>query len=238
MTKELKMGGTQIFYGGVNAGREVNSRAKPEEWIPLLMNAYRALREILEEFKVKPVIVGAGAYGIHVEFDPTKDIDIALSKPLLVSELGTILNRLSNSLKTLGYRVLGGGLQQGRSPEDWVIQIFIGVKPGRIVGLEIFNLLNARPLSVFETKTTYLEGEMFEVLTLESWITSKLTDPNGIDERNLRRLEKSLEKNVNVEKILEIVMRSGLSEIAKINAKDALARTRHAKLKTLLTVLI
>lgn len=100
------------------------------------MDTYRVLRKILDEFEAGSIAVDAGAYGIHVEPDPTKDVDIALSKPLSLGELGVVLSQLSDSLKALGYRVLGGGLQHGRSSEDWIIQIFIGLKPVlHVVGL-------------------------------------------------------------------------------------------------------
>lgn len=213
-------------------------RVVPEKWLPLLLDAYRELLGILEPFSVRPVIVGAAAYGLFVEFDPTKDVDIALSNPLSPDKLISLLNMLIQALRGRGYRVLSGLIQLGRSADDWVIQIPVVVGAGEVVGLEVFNTLNTRPVTLFETTTLYIHRETVYTLTLESWIASKLTDPNGIDEYNLERLEKATERDVDVEKVLEIIMRTGLLEVAKMNARSVVSKVRSTKLKSLLAYLL
>jgi len=119
-----------------------------------------------------------------------------------------------------------------------VIQVFIAISPGKIVGIEVFNLLAVRPLSLYETEIVEIEGLPVKTLTLESWVASKLADPNGVDEQNILRLEKAVEKGFNKTKLFEILMRLGMRETIRINSLDVLRRTRNEKLKKLLSLLI
>jgi len=210
----------------------------PEKWLSLLLDAYEELHRILEPLGVRPVIVGSAAYGFFMGFEPTKDVDIAFSKPLPPEKLIYLLNTLTQALKSRGYRVLSGLIQQGRSADDWVIQIPIVVGAGEVVGLEVFNMLNARPVTLFESAALHMRGETIHTITLEAWVACKLTDPNGIDEYNLERLERAVERGVNVGKVLEIIMRTGLLETAKMNARSVVSKTKNVKLKSLLAYLL
>jgi hypothetical protein len=58
-----------------------------------------------------------------------------------VKILVEILEELAERLEMRGFNVIGRRLQQGRAPEDWVIQVFIAVNLGKVVGIKVFNLL-------------------------------------------------------------------------------------------------
>ena len=91
-----------------DAGKNIGARARPEEWIPLLLNIYEDLTLLLKDYKAMPVVAGAGVYALHVEADPTKDIDIALSKPLTIDKLASLMTSLRRVLEERGYSVVGG----------------------------------------------------------------------------------------------------------------------------------
>jgi hypothetical protein len=150
-------------------GGEV-SRALPEEWIPLMMIAYEELKNVTGRMGVDVVLAGAGAYSVHVEVDSTKDVDFILSKPLDVKMLVEMLEELAERLEIRGFNVIGRRLQQSRAPEDWVIQIFIAINLGRIIGIKVFNLLAVRPLALYEATVVEVEELPVKTLTLESWI--------------------------------------------------------------------
>lgn len=213
-------------------------RASPEEWIPIMKIAYEELKNITSRMGVDAVLAGAGAYSVHVEVDSTKDVDFILSKPLDVKMLVEILEELAERLEMRGFNVIGRRLQRGRAPEDWVIQIFIAVNLGKVVGIKAFNLLAVRPLSLYEATVVEVEGLPVKTLTLESWIASKLADPNGVDEHNLRRLEKAVERGFDKVRLLEILRRLGMSETIKVNARDVLERTCKQELRELLLMLV
>jgi hypothetical protein len=187
---------------------------------------------------VDVVLAGAGAYSVHVEVDSTKDVDFILSKPLDVKILVEMLEELAGRLEMRGFNVIGRRLQQGRAPEDWVIQIFIAINLGRIIGIKVFNLLAVRPLSLYEATVVEVEGLPVKTLTLESWIASKLADPNGVDELNLRRLEKAVERGFDRVRLLEMLRRLGMSETIKVNVRDVLERTCKQELRELLLMLV
>lgn len=228
----------QEFQRKSRNNSEYSPRAKPEEWIPLLLDSYEIVSTIAKRFNVEVVVAGAGAYAFHVEADPTKDVDLVFTSPLPVEKLPYILHELSEKLKKRGWRIVGGNIQQGRSAEDWVIQVFVAVNTGRVVGVEVFNLLAMRPLTFYDIEEKSLDNKRLKTLTLESWIASKLLDPNGIDEHNIRRLEKAIEKGVNEAKLFQIIMRTGLQRLASINARDTLRRTNNPKLKQLLQMIV
>jgi len=141
------------FRGEREAGRayeRIGGRAEPGEWIPVLLDAYGELSRILERYGARPIVAGAGAYGLHVEFDPTKDVDIVLSKPLDVANLTEVMKELVRGLKDRGRRVVGARIQLGRGGEDWVIQVFVVAGSGRVVAVEVFNLLPVRPATLYE----------------------------------------------------------------------------------------
>lgn len=217
---------------------ETRLRAGPEEWLPLLLDVYECLSKLAIEMSVRPVVAGAAAFAFHVEADPTKNIDIVLSKPLEVGRLADLLNRLIQSLSERGWMIVGSRIQQGRSAEDWVVQVLVAVKPGRVVGVEVFNLLAMRPLSFYEVEEVIYQGRVFLVLTRESWVASKLADPSGVDERNLRRLEKMFEAGIDESRLFQILMKLSLNTIVQINAKDLLKRTRSEKLRRTLLMLV
>jgi hypothetical protein len=202
-------------------GGEV-SRALPEEWIPLMMIAYEELKNITGRMGVDVVLAGAGACSVHVEVDSTKDVDFILSKPLDVKMLVEMLEELAERLEIRGFNVIGRRLQQSRAPEDWVIQIFIAINLGRIIGIKVFNLLAVRPLSLYEATVVEVEELPVKTLTLESWIAKAGRDPNGVDEHNLRRLEKAVERGFDRVRLLEILRRLGMGETIKVNARDVL----------------
>ena len=232
----------QGFYRDVGRNESVSEgygpRAAPGEWLPLLLDAYIVVSQLARRFGLEVVIAGAGAYSLHVEADPTKDVDLVFSKPLPVSALPTILEELSRELRFRKWNVIGGRIQQGRSAEDWVIQLFVAVKPGRVVSVEVFNLLAVRPLSFFEVTEVEIESIKVKVLTLESWIASKLADPNGVDELNVRRLEKAVRRGINEAKLFEILMGLGMREVVSINARSAMRRTQDRRLIELLQMLV
>jgi len=205
-------------------------RADPSKWIPLLIDVYKELSNIMSSLGIDIVVAGAGAYSIHVELDSTKDIDLVLLKPVNIEILGRVLLELSNKLMSKRWRVVGERIQLGRSSEDWVAQIFIAVKPGHIIGVEIFNFLAVRPLTLYEVKETVLQGTTLKVLSLESWIASKFADPNGIDVHNLKRLEKAVMMEIDEVKLLEILRRLGMDEVIKLNARSILRKTHSEKL--------
>lgn len=223
--------------GRPSSSSELGAKVEPGEWLPLLLYSYNILKRMARRFSSEVVVAGAGAYAVHVEADPTKDVDFVLTKPLSVSDMSTMLQELSRELGLKGWRVVGGRLQQGRSGEDWVMQVFVAVSPGRVVGVEVFNLLAVRPLSLYEVVEVEYGGLKVKVLTLESWVASKLADPNGIDERNIRRLEKAVEKGIDEARLLNILTRLGMGEVIAINAKSTLNRTRSPKLRRLLQML-
>ncbi len=226
-----------MFQDHYNGRRDV--RARPEVWIPILLDFYKVAERIVRGFSVDVAVAGAGAYAVHMDPDSTKDIDLVLSHPLSVGDLAEILNKVREGLGRLGYRCVGARIQQGRGLEDWVIQIFVAASPGSIVGLELFNLLATRPLSLYSVEDAVLRGQRIKVLSLESWIASKLADPNGVDELNLRRLERVAENaSFSEAELFEILARLGLREIVKSNARDLLDRTGSRRLRELLTLLI
>jgi len=212
-------------------------RALPEEWIPLMKIAYEELEDITGKMGVDIVLAGAGAYSVHVEPDSTRDVDFILSKSLDVKILVEILEEFAKKLEMRGFNVIGRRIQQGRAPEDWVIQIFIAVNLGRVVGIKVFNLLAVRPLSLYEATIVEVEGLPIKTLTLESWVASKLADPNGVDEHNLRRLEKAVERGFDKVRLLEMLRRLGMRETIKVNARDVIERTCEQKLRELLLML-
>ena len=122
----------------------------------------------------------------------------------------------------------------GRGIEDWVVQVFVAVGPGRVVGVEVFNMLAVRPLSLYEVEERTLKGRRVKVLTLESWVASKLADPNGVDEQNMRRLERAVEKGIDEAKLLEILRRLGMHSTVSLNARSVLRRTRSDCLRRIL----
>jgi len=213
-------------------------RVLPEDWIPMMRTTYEELRDLAGGLGLEIVLAGAGAYSVHVLADPTKDIDYVLSKPIDVRAMIDLYEGFVDRLDRKGVNVVGKRIQQGRSSEDWVIQVFIAISPGKIVGIEVFNLLAVRPLSLYETEIVEIEGLPVKTLTLESWVASKLADPNGVDEQNILRLEKAVEKGFNEAKLFEILMRLGMRETIRINSLDVLRRTRSEKLKKLLSLLI
>jgi len=221
---------------GKSEASRYTGRATPEEWLPLLRDAYALLSRMLGSYGVKPIVAGAGAYSLHVEPDPTKDIDIVVSRPLPLPVLGEVLEKLTTALEERGWRVAGARIQLGRSSSDWVIQVFVVARAGRIIAVEVFNLLAVRPASLYETTRRQLDTMTVEVLTLESWFASKLADPNGVDAVNMYRLEKAAHR-VDVPKLLEILRRLGLNDIVKTNAESLLRRSRDRKLREILSYL-
>ena len=223
------------IHAPIDSGEGLDYKASPREWLPLLLEAYDTVGEVAGKLGVGVVVAGAGAYALHVEADPTKDVDLVLTKPLPIEKLARILEEASEKLEEKGWKITGGRIQQGRSSEDWVIQLFVSPSPGRIIGLEVFNLLAVRPLSLYEVEEKAYGDKKLKTLTLESWIASKLADPNGVDTVNQRRLEKAVEeKQVDIPKLYQILMRLGLDEIIKANARSLLHRTRNPKLKRIL----
>ncbi|MEB3778754.1 MAG: hypothetical protein GSR85_00765 [Desulfurococcales archaeon] len=228
----------QEFYEDEDKAREPGPRVEPGKWLPLLKDAYTVISRLARRFGVGVVIAGAGAYSLHVEADPTKDVDFVLTKPLPPGDLAMMLQELESVLKTRGWRVLGGRLQHGRVPEDWVVQVFVAVDHGKVVGIEVFNLLAVRPLSFYEVTEVTYKGVKVKVITLESWVASKLADPNGIDKLNVERLERAVEKEINEAKLLDILRRLGMREVIPVNARSVLRRTRSERLKRLLQMLV
>lgn len=112
------------------------------------------------------------------------------------------------------------------------------MKPGEIVGVKIFNLLTMRPLTLYDVEEVVYLGRRFLTLTRESWVASKLVDPNCVDERNLRRLERMIEAGVDEARLLRILMRLGLNDVVRANAKDMLRRTGNEKLRRILSMLV
>jgi len=221
-----------------DASKTAGTKARPEEWIPLLLDIYEDLTLLLKDYRATPVVAGAGAYALHVEADPTKDIDITLSRPLTIDRLASLMSSLRRVLEERGYSVVGARIQQGRGTDDWVIQLLVSVSPGRIVGVEVFNLLSVRPLALYEVEEVIAYGKRLKALTLESWFASKLADPNGIDEHNLHRLESAVDKGIDKDKLFELLQRLSMTETIKTNAMDALKRTKHPRLRSLLSALI
>ena len=218
--------------------REVEGEASPEEWLPLFTDVHDCLLALSAGTDIRPVVAGAAAYALHIEADPTKDIDFVLSRPLEVGRLVDLLNMLTQLLRERGWRVIGGRVQQGRGSEDWVVQTFVVVRPGRVVGLEVFNLLAVRPLALYEVEEIMYLERRFLTLTRESWVASKLADPNGVTERNLRRLERMVESGIDETKLFQTLMRLSLNEVVQNNAKDMLRRTKNEKLKRILSILV
>jgi len=116
----------------------------------LLLDAYRELVEILEPFGIKPMVVGVAMRG------PVKSLNIALSKPIPVDKLASVLVALAQALRDRGYRVLGEVIQMGRSSDDWILRMPIVIRAGEIAELRIFNVLNSdSSLESLETATGY-----------------------------------------------------------------------------------
>jgi len=107
-----------------------------------------------------------------------------------------------------------------------------------VVSIEAFNLLAVRPLSFFEVTEVEIEGIKVKVLTLESWVASKLADPNGVDELNVRRLEKAVRRGVDEARLFEILMRLGMWEVVSVNARSVMRRTHDRRLIELLQMLV
>ena len=59
---------------------------------------------------------------------------------------------------------MGARIQQGRGTDDWVIQLPVSVSPGRIVGVEVFNLLAVRPLALYEVEEVIAYGKKLKTL--------------------------------------------------------------------------
>jgi len=211
--------------------------ASPELWIPVFRAAYRAVSELAFGHGVSVAVAGSAAYSVHVELDETKDIDLVLSRPLEVGVLAAMLPRLEAALRGEGFRIVGGRLQLGRTPEDWAGQLIVAPAQGRVVGVEVFNLLACRPLSLYEVVDAELAGTPIKAVSLESWFASKLADPGGLGIRDIARLEKAVEKGVDIDKLISIVQRLSMGETIKINARDALRRTRHQGLRAVLSIL-
>lgn len=213
---------------------------QPKEWIPVFLIVYRTLAVTLSRHGVRPIAAGSIAYSLNIKLEPTKDIiDILLSKPLDQSRLVEVERALESTLRSHGYTITLQRIQLGASAEDWVIQLFVVTPSGVEIGVEVFNLLIARPASLFETTARNLGGMDIDIetLTLESWFASKLADPNGIDETNLERLGKAA-AYIDLRKSFEILMRLSLRKIVQENAEDAMRRTRDAKLKEILGLLL
>ncbi|MCE4612639.1 MAG: hypothetical protein F7C07_02260 [Desulfurococcales archaeon] len=226
---------------GVDASRlpaeEAGMRAEPRYWLPLMVDAYEALKELAKRYGAELVVAGAGAYSLHVEPDTTRHVDLVLSSPLGVQVLVELLDGLRKHLEGSGYRVVGARVQHGRAPEDWVAQLFVAVAPGLVVAVEVFNLLAVRPLSLYETVETRHAGRALRVLSLESWVASKLADPNGVDAWNVRRMERAVDRGLDKGRLYGVLAGLGMHETVRLNARSVLERTASGRLRELLSAL-
>ncbi len=84
-----------MFQDHYNKRRDV--RARPEVWIPILLDFYKVAERIVRGFSVDVAVAGAGAYTVHMDLDSTKDIDLVLLHPLSVGDLAEILERVAEN---------------------------------------------------------------------------------------------------------------------------------------------
>jgi len=116
----------------------------------LLLDAYRELTEIVEPLGVRPIIIGSAVRG------SIKSFVIALSKPLPVDKLPSVLVALAQALRSRGYKVLGEVIEVSGSADDWVIRIPVVMKAGVIADLRVFNELGAENAAEYTTTYTYV----------------------------------------------------------------------------------
>jgi len=211
--------------------------APPELWIPVFRAAYRAASELASGHGASVAVAGSAAYSAHVEVVEARDIDLVLSRPLGVGILASMFPRLEAALRGEGLRAVGGGLQLGRTPENWTGQVIVAPAPGALVRVVVSNLLACRPLSLYEVVDAELAGTPIKVISLESWFASRLADPGWLGSRDIAMLEKAVERGVDMDRLAKIVWRLSAGETIKINARDALQRTGHQGLRAVLRLL-
>jgi hypothetical protein len=194
---------------------------QPDIWKDVFAEVFDVLRELGYD------VIGIGAVAFSANFfeDTTKDVDVALGEPIEFGEMKRVGSAVERRLKSAGLPARFERVQLGRSPEDWVTQVFVFPMPGRVLAVEVFNLIVARPASLFDSVTVSKWGiESLKVLDPESWFTSKIGDPNGVDSVNLKRLEFA-SKYIDMWKVIEVLRRTSLLAVAKENAEDVAQRS-------------
>lgn len=132
--------------------------------------------------------------------DSTKDIDLVLSEPVSIKTLSSILVGISGRLRSKSWRVVGERIRLGQSLEDWVAQIFISVKPGYIVNVEILNFLVVRPLILCEIRKQLFQCIELKIVDLKSLAVGSFA---GSDKSNTHNQGTRKQKNTsNEERVL------------------------------------
>ena len=206
-----------------------------EDWFPVFMIVYNRL----EELGYKPVGIGAVAFSLLMRPESTKDVDIALERETPIEELARIGRLVEGVLSMRNYRARFSGIVQGSGTEDWILQAYVVLSKGKILGIEVFTRVSAIPVTFYALNEVERNGLVVRVLSLESWFASKLIDPNGIDERNLRRMERATGR-IRREALFEVLRKLKVRkrDVFLANVEDLIRRTQNQELRDLLTFFI